>query len=57
VDNAIIVSTGHADAPWIATDLAVLDEAAMDIRLDIDLHLLAAERTRDQELVWHVPRS
>jgi len=57
VDNAIVVSTRHADAPWIAADLAVLDEAAMDVRLDIDLHLLAAERTRDQELVWHVRQS
>jgi len=57
MDDAIFVSTGHADAPWIAADLAVLHEAAMDIRLDVDFHLLAAERTRDQELVWHVPRS
>jgi hypothetical protein len=39
------------DAPWIAADLAILDEAAGDIRLDVDLQLLAAKRTRDQELI------
>ena len=54
VDDAILVSTGHVDAPWIAAHLAVLNEAAMDVRLDVDFHLLAAERTADQELVWHL---
>jgi hypothetical protein len=57
MDNPIVVSTRHADAPWIAADLAVLDEAAMDVGLDVDLHLLAAKRTGDQELVWHLRQS
>lgn len=57
MNNPIVVSTRDANPPWIATDLAVLNEAAMDVRLDVDFHLLAAKRTRDQELVWHVPQS
>jgi hypothetical protein len=51
MDNALFASPGHVDAPGVAADLAVLDEAASDIRLDVDLHLLAAKRTRDQKLV------
>ena len=51
--DPIVVSTGHGDAPWVTADLAVLNEAAVDVRLDVDLQLLAAERTRDQKLVWH----
>jgi hypothetical protein len=50
---AILASTGHADAPGVAADLAILDEAAMDVRLDVDFHLLAAEWTRNDELVGH----
>jgi hypothetical protein len=57
VDNPIVVSTRHADAPWIAADLAVLNEAAMDVRLDVDFHLLAAKRTGDQELIGHLRQS
>jgi hypothetical protein len=57
MDDPIVVSTRHVDAPWIAANLAVLDEAAMDIGLDVDFHLLAAERTGDQELLWHVRQS
>ena len=49
----IIVSTRHADAPWIAAHLAVLNEAAVDVRLDIDFQLLTAIGARHQELVWH----
>lgn len=53
MDIAIVVSTRHADPPRITADLAVLNEAAMDVRLDVDLHLFAAKRTRDQEVVRH----
>ena len=53
MDNPIIVSTGHMDAPRIAAHFAVLNEAAVNVRLDVDLQVLAAKRTRDQELVWH----
>jgi hypothetical protein len=51
MDSPLIASTRHVDAPWIAADLAVLNEAAVNVRLDVDLHLLAAKRTRDQKLV------
>jgi hypothetical protein len=53
VDEPIFIPAGDVDAPWIAAHLAVLNEAAMDVGLDVDFHLLAAERTADQELVWH----
>jgi len=53
MDNPVVVSARHEDAPWIAADLAILHEAAMDIRLDVDFHLLAAKRTRDDELLGH----
>jgi hypothetical protein len=51
MDSPIFVSTRHVDPPWIAADLAVLNEAAVDVRLDVDFQVLAAKRTRDQELV------
>jgi hypothetical protein len=57
MDDPVVVSARHADAPWIAADLAVLHEAAMDIWFDVDFHLLAAKRTGDQELIWHVRQS
>jgi len=53
VDEPILISARHMDAPWIAAHLAVLNEAAMDVRLDVDLYLLATKRTGDQELIWH----
>jgi hypothetical protein len=51
MNSPIFASTRHVDAPRIAADLAVLDEAAFDVRFDVDLQLLAAKRTRDQKLV------
>jgi|SRR5512145_2614311 hypothetical protein len=57
MDNPIVASTRHLDAPWIAANLAVLNEAAVDVRLDVDFQVLAAKRTRDQELVWHCRQS
>jgi hypothetical protein len=57
MDSPIFVSTRHVDAPWIAADLAVLNEGVVDVGLDVDLHLLAAKRTNDQKLVWHLRRS
>jgi hypothetical protein len=57
MDNAIVVSARHLDAPWIAANLAVLNEAAGDVRLDVDFRVLAAKRTRDQELVGHYRQS
>ena len=51
MDGPLFASTRHVDAPRVAADLAVLNEAAGDVRLNVDLQLLAAKRTRDQELV------
>ena len=51
MDSPIFVATRHVDAPWIAADLAVLNKAARDVRLDVDLQLLAAKRTRDRKHV------
>src|SRR6478735_5943843 len=53
MDNPIVVSTRHVDAPRIAAHLAVLNKAAVHVRLDVYFHVLAAKRTRDRELVWH----
>ena len=51
MDSPICVPTGDVDAPWIAADLAVLNEAAVDVRLDVDLQLFAAKWTGNRELV------
>ena len=51
MDNSILTSIGHLDAPWIAANLAILNEAAVNVRLDKNFRLLAAKRTGDQELV------
>src|SRR4029450_5107515 len=53
IDLPILVTTRHVHSPRIAADLAVLDERAFHVGLDIDLHLLAAEGTCDQEFVRH----
>ena len=53
MDNPIVASARHLDAPWIAANLAVLNEAALDVRLDVDLRMLAAKRARHQKLIWH----
>jgi hypothetical protein len=54
IDSPIFTSTRHPDAPWVAADLAVLNEGAIHVRLDVDLQVLAAKRTRDQKLVCHL---
>src|ERR1700722_11601366 len=40
-------------APRVAADLAVLDEVALDVRLEIDLDLLTAVGARDEKGVFH----
>ena len=50
---AIVARAVHADAPWIAADLAILDEAALHVGLEIDFDLLAAVRTGDKKLIVH----
>ncbi len=44
-------------APRVAADLAILDQGASNVRLDVDLNLLAAVRTGDQELFVHLQTS
>ena len=53
MNTPIVASASHKDAPWIAANLAVLDEGAGHVLLDINLDLLGAERARDQKLVRH----
>ena len=53
LDLPILVTTRHMYSPRIAANLAVLDEGAGHVRLDVDFHLLAAERTCDQKVVRH----
>ena len=53
VDVAIFAAARYAHAPRVAADLAVLDEAAFDIRLHVDFHRLAAIRARHEMLVVH----
>src|SRR5215470_16282398 len=52
-DVAFVAAAGDPDSPGVAADFAVLDEAAADVGLDVDLDLLAAVRTRDQEAIVH----
>jgi hypothetical protein len=51
--DSIVASTHHVDAPWIAANLAVLNEAAVHVRLDVDFQVFAAKRTYHKESVWH----
>lgn len=53
MNTPIVVATSYQDAPRITANLAVLDERTGHVLLDIDLYLLAAERTRDQKVVRH----
>jgi hypothetical protein len=50
---SLIARSDNPHAPWIAAHLAVLDQGAVDIRLQIDLHFFAAVRTGHQELFAH----
>src|SRR5262249_36210824 len=51
VDGSVVALSCHEDPPGVAADLAVLNEAAADVGLEIDLDLLAAVRAGDDELV------
>ena len=53
VDVPIVAVTRDADSPRAAADFAVLDEAALEIRLEVDLHLFAAVRARHEKTVFH----
>ena len=54
LDVARIVVVTDADPPRVAADLAVLDERAMDERIDVDFDFFAAIRTDDGESLVHV---
>ena len=59
VDPSIVAAARNANVPRIAADLAVLNECASDVRLQIDLDLFTAIRTGDEVRIVHVkgPRS
>jgi hypothetical protein len=51
LDSPIAASARHPNAPGIAANLAVLNQAAFDVRFDVDLDLLAAKGTDDEKRV------
>ena len=53
VDAAVLSRPGHADPPGVAAYLAVLDEAAFHVGLEINLDLLPAIRAHHCELIVH----
>ncbi len=53
VDDAVVPPSGDPHAPRITADLAILDERAANIGLDVDGDVFAAVRTGDKELVVH----
>jgi hypothetical protein len=50
---ASLASARQPHPPGIATDFAVLHEAARHLRLDVDFHDLAAVWTRHEKVVVH----
>ena len=51
MDGPIAAATRHLDAPGIAADLAILNEASFDVWFDIEIDLLPAKRTGDEKVV------
>src|SRR5258708_4942753 len=49
-----VAAPSHAHAPGVAAHFAVLDERAAHVGLDVDLDLLTAVGTRDEELIHRV---
>jgi hypothetical protein len=43
----------HGHQPGVATDLAVLDEAAVHVRFNMNLSFLTAVRTRHHKVIVH----
>src|SRR5205085_9169088 len=50
---SLVVLANHVHAPRVATDLAVLHERPPHVRLDVDLDILAAVGTVDDEVIVH----
>src|SRR5438034_1856929 len=53
VNPALIAVTEDTKLPGIAADLAVLNQPAANVRLEVDFDLLATVRPRHDELVGH----
>ena len=53
LDADLVAVARDADAPGVAADLAVLDVAAADVQLDVDLDLFTAIRAGHQVRVVH----
>jgi hypothetical protein len=49
----IFAAPNDANAPGVAADLAILHEAARDVRLEVDFDILAAVRARYDKIVVH----
>jgi hypothetical protein len=49
----MLAAARHPNPPGIAADFAILDEAAFDIRFDVDVHGLAAVRAGHHMLIRH----
>src|SRR5262245_56900752 len=54
IDRTVLAAPTDSHTPRIAADLAVLHEGAANVRLDIDLDLLATERTDHREESQHL---
>jgi hypothetical protein len=50
-DATLLTATEDPHSPWIAADLAVLDEGASDVGLEIDGDVFAAIGAGDGKLV------
>jgi hypothetical protein len=53
VHVSLAVFGKDANAPRIATDLAILDEFTAHVRLEVELDLFSAVRTRHEETFFH----
>jgi hypothetical protein len=49
----IFATSNDANAPGVAADLAILHEAACDVRLEVDFDILPAVRARYDKIVVH----
>jgi len=56
IDPSIVAVARDADSPRAATDFAVLDEAAFEIRFDVNLDFLSAIGARHEKTVFHTFR-
>ena len=55
VAGALVAFALDAKQPGVTADLAVLDEAAVDVPLEVHVHVLSAVRAGDDEVLFHQP--